>query len=396
MTSLIDLENRYGAHCYSSFPIVFTKGKGVHLWDTNGKKYLDMMSAYSAVSFGHSNPKLIKALHEQAKELALVSRAFYTDKLPIFLEKTCKLFKFDKALPMNSGAEAVETAVKAARKWAYEVKKVPKDKAEIIVCTGNFHGRTTTIVSFSSEPLYSNHFGPLTPGFKIIPYGDAAALQKAITKNTAAFIVEPIQGEGGIKIPPKGYLKKCAEICKKNNVLFFVDEIQTGLGRTGKLLACHHDNVQPDGVMLGKALGGGLLPVSMFLASKEVMKMFTPGTHGSTFGGNALSSAVGLCALELLADKKLLDNVIKLGEYFLAELKKIKSPYIKEVRGKGLLLGIEVDPKKVEGKKICAELLKRGLVTKETHETVLRLGPPLIITKAQIDSALKIIRDVFK
>ena len=360
------------------------------------KKYLDMMSAYSAVSFGHSNPKLIKALHEQAKELALVSRAFYTDKLPIFLEKTCKLFKFDKALPMNSGAEAVETAVKAARKWAYEVKKVPKDKAEIIVCTGNFHGRTTTIVSFSSEPLYSNHFGPLTPGFKIIPYGDAAALQKAITKNTAAFIVEPIQGEGGIKIPPKGYLKKCAEICKKNNVLFFVDEIQTGLGRTGKLLACHHDNVQPDGVMLGKALGGGLLPVSMFLASKEVMKMFTPGTHGSTFGGNALSSAVGLCALELLADKKLLDNVIKLGEYFLAELKKIKSPYIKEVRGKGLLLGIEVDPKKVEGKKICAELLKRGLVTKETHETVLRLAPPLIITKAQIDSALKIIRDVFK
>lgn len=395
MDPVIELDHRYGAQNYTPYPIVFTKGEGVYLWDTDGKKYIDMMSAYSAVSFGHCHPTLVAAMCEQAKRLTLVSRAFYNDKMPLFLQKACDVFQFDGAVPMNSGAEAVETAIKAARKWAYEIKNVEEDQAEIIVCSGNFHGRTTTIISFSSEPLYKKNFGPLTPGFRMIPYGDSEALQKAITKNTAAFLVEAIQGEGGIVVPPQGYLKECAKVCSKHNVLLLIDEIQTGFGRTGKLLACHHEEVKPDGIMLGKALGGGLLPVSLFLANRAVMDVFTSGTHGSTFGGNALSSAVGICSLQLLTEGKLVENALDLGAYFLAELKKIKSSYIKDVRGKGLLIGVEVDAQKIQAKKLCQQLMVGGVVTKETHETVIRFAPPLIITKEQIDSALKVIKAIF-
>lgn len=396
MSSMIELDKRYGAQNYVPYPIVFTRGEGVYLWDENGKRYFDMMSAYSAVSHGHSHPKLVEALYKQAKQLSNVSRALQNDKMPLFLQKACEMFHFDKALPMNSGSEAVETAIKAARKWGYEVKKIPENQAEIIVCSGNFHGRTTTIVSFTSEPLYQKNFGPFTPGFKIIPFGDAEALEKAITKNTAAFLVEPIQGEGGVKVPPDGYLKRCAEICRQNKVLLLVDEIQTGMGRTGKLLASYHEGVQPDGLMLGKAIGGGLLPVSLFLANKEVMDVFSYGTHGSTFGGNALSSAVAICALQVLIEEKLTENAAAMGTYFKEELKKIDSPYIKEVRGKGLMIGLEIDTQKVEAKKLCKELLENGLVCKETHDTVIRLAPPLVITKEQIDEALGILRKVLQ
>lgn len=396
MESMLELDQQFGAQNYIPYPVVFARGEGIYLWDVDGKRYIDMMSAYSAVNHGHSHPKIVKALHEQAKKLAIVSRAFQNETMPLFLQKACALFGFDKALPMNSGSEAVETAIKAARKWAYEIKKVPEHLAEIIVCEGNFHGRTTTIVSFSSEPLYKKNFGPYTPGFKIIPYGDAKALENAITKNTAAFLLEPIQGEGGVKVPPNGYLKKCEEICRRNNVLLLVDEIQTGMGRTGKLLASDHEDVRPDGVMLGKSIGGGLLPVSLFLARKEVMDVFSYGTHGSTFGGNALSSAVGIAAMDVLKEEKLTENAAAVGEYFLNELKKIKSPYIKEVRGKGLMIGIEIDTQKIEAKKICKKLLEKGLVSKETHDIVIRLAPPLLITKDQVDEALAIIRSVFE
>ena len=394
MSTFLELDRQYSANNYTPYPIVFSRGEGVYLWDVDGKRYIDMMSAYSAVNHGHSHPKLVNALYEQAKKLAIVSRAYENDTMPRFLQKACEFFNFDKALPMNTGSEAVETAIKAARKWAYEIKKVPENQAEIIVCEGNFHGRTTTIVSFSSEPLYKHNFGPFTPGFKIIPYGDADALEKAITKNTAAFLFEPIQGEGGVKVPPDGYLKKCAEICRRHQVLFLADEIQTGMGRTGKLLACYHEGVQPDGVMLGKAIGGGLLPVSLFLARKDVMDVFTTGTHGSTFGGNALSSAVGIAALDVLSEEKLVENAVVMGEYFLSELKKIVSPYVKEVRGKGLMIGIEIDTSKIEAKTICKRLLEKGVVSKETHDVVIRLAPPLVITKAQLDEALSILRTV--
>lgn len=388
MNPIIELENKYCAHNYLPLPVVLVKGKGVYLWDRKGKKYIDMMSAYSAVSFGHCNPKLIATLHKQAQQLDVISRAFYGDKLGIFVEKLCKLTKQDKALPMNSGAEAVETAIKAARKWAYTVKKVPQDQAEIIVCENNFHGRTTTIVSMSTEPQYKFGFGPLTPGFKFIPFDDAEALAKAITPNTAAFLVEPIQGEGGVKVPAAGYLKKCEEICRKNNVLLICDEIQTGLGRTGKLLASVHEKVKPDGLILGKALGGGMLPVSVFLAKNEVMNVFTPGDHGSTFGGNALAAAVGLAALNILTQEKLVQRAATMGRYMMRELRKIKNPLIKEIRGKGLMIGVEIDAK-VSAREICLALMQQGVLTKDTHATVLRLMPPLIINKKQIDFVVK-------
>jgi len=392
MQASIELEKKFGAHNYNPLPIVLTRGEGVYVWDLEGKRYLDMMSAYSAISHGHCHPRLVATLTAQAKQLAVPSRAFYSDKLGPFLQKLCQITGMEKALAMNSGAEAVETAIKAARKWAYTVKGVAADQAEIIVCDGNFHGRTTTIVSMSSEPQYKSGFGPLTPGFRIIPYGDAEALQAAITPNTAAFLVEPIQGEAGIVIPPAGFLQKCAEICRKNNVLFIADEIQTGLGRTGKLLACEHEGVKPDALILGKALGGGLLPVSAFLTKNEVMDVFTPGDHGSTFGGNPLAASVGLEALNVLLEESLVERSAALGAYLLEQLKTIKSPLISEVRGKGLFIGLVIDPSKAPARSICLKLLEQGVISKETHETVVRLAPPLVITKEQIDDAVEKIK----
>lgn len=391
----IELEKQFGASNYEPLPVVLTKGKGVYVWDDKGKKYLDMMSAYSAVSHGHCHPKLVKALQEQAETLTIVSRAYYTDKLGPFLKQICQLTGFDKALPMNTGAEGVETAIKAARKWAYTVKGVPQDKAEIIVCAGNFHGRTTTIVGMSTEPQYKEGFGPFTPGFKIIPFGDAGKLEQAITSHTAAFLVEPIQGEGGIIVPPMGYLKRCAEICKQHNVLLICDEIQTGLGRTGKLLACHHEGIQPDGIILGKALGGGLIPVSLFLTHKEVMNVFTPGDHGSTFGGNPLAASVAYAALNVLIEDKLIEHAASIGQYFLQQIKTIQSPHIQEVRGKGLLIGVEIAPG-YSARAICLKLMKHGVLSKETHKTVIRFAPPLMITKEQVNLVVEALKAVFR
>ncbi len=392
-SSFIDCERVYGAHNYEPLPVVLARGEGVTVWDEAGKPYLDMMSAYSAVSHGHCHPKLVAALQAQAAQLNIVSRAFYTNKLGAFLQKACELTGFEQALPMNTGAEAVETAMKAARKWAYTVKGVKQDQAEMIACAGNFHGRTIAIVGMSTEPQYKAGFGPFPPGLKVVPYGDVEALKKAITANTAAFLVEPIQGEGGIIVPPAGYLAACAKLCKENKVLMICDEIQTGLGRTGKLLACQHEAVQPDAIVLGKALGGGILPVSLFLTRKEVMNVFTPGDHGSTFGGNPLAAAVGLAALTVLQDEKLIERAHSQGEYFQTQLKKLHSPLIKEVRGRGLLIGVEINAN-YPAKKICMKLLNRGILTKETHSTVIRLAPPLIITTEQIDIVVNALQDV--
>lgn len=392
-SQFIECEQLYGAHNYNPLPVVLVRGKGVYLWDENGKQYLDMMSAYSAVSHGHCHPKLVAALKAQAETLCIVSRAFYTNKLGPFLKRICELTGYDNALPMNTGAEAVETALKAARKWAYFKKGVPDDQAEIIVCKGNFHGRTTTIVGFSTEPQYKKGFGPFPPGFKIIPYGEAEALEEAIGPQTAAFLVEPIKGEGGIIIPPEGYLKACAEICKKHNVLMICDEIQTGLGRTGKFLACEHEQVTPDAIVLGKALGGGLLPVSLFLTRREVMDVFTPGDHGSTFGGNALAATVGLAAIDVLLEEGLITRAEKLGNYFLDKLKAIQSPLIRDVRGKGLLIGLEIQ-QGYSAHDICLKLLEKGILTKETHQTIIRFAPPLVITEKQIDQAVDVIKEV--
>lgn len=394
MHSYIELENAYCAHNYEPLPVVLTRGDGVYVWDDTGNRYIDMMSAYSAVSLGHCHPEIVKALSAQASTLAVVSRAFYTDKLGAFLKKACELTGQDRALPMNSGAEAVETALKAARKWAYKIKKVPENQAEIIVCDGNFHGRTIAIVAMSAEAQYKEGFGPFPVGFKIIPYGDVAALEKAITSNTAAFLVEPIQGEAGIVVPPEGYLKKCEEICRKNNVLLICDEVQTGLCRTGKLLASEHEKVKPDGLILGKALGGGLLPVSLFLSRKEVMDVFTPGDHGSTFGGNPLSAAVGTAALNVMVKEKLAEKAAEMGQYLLTTLKKIQSPLIEEVRGKGLLIGLVMNPRYYSAREICLRLLEEGVLTKETHHTVIRLAPPLIINKEQMDHVIHVITSV--
>ncbi len=390
----IDRESLYGANNYHPLPIVLMRGEGVYVWDDAGNRYIDMMSAYSAVSHGHCHPRIVKAVAEQATKLNIVSRAFYTDKLGPFLEKICKLTGFEKALPMNTGAEAVETALKAARKWAYKVKGVPADKAEIIACNNNFHGRTIAIVAMSTEKGYRDGFGPFPPGYKTVPFGDADALEKAITPNTAAFLVEPIQGEGGIVVPPAGYLKRVAEICKKHNVLLICDEIQTGLGRTGKLLASEHDGITPDAVCLGKALGGGLFPVSLFLTKKEVMDVFTPGDHGSTFGGNPLASVVAITALNILVEEDLSNRAAKMGEYFMQQLRTIESPLIKDVRGRGLLIGLEID-KSYPARDICLKLLKHGLLTKETHETVIRFAPPLIITEEQVDVAITALKQIF-
>ena len=394
MNKYIDLESRYCAHNYHPLPVVLTHGEGVYVWDDAGKKYLDMMSAYSAVSHGHANPRLVQLVRDQVGTLNIVSRAFYTDKLGPFLAKACELTGQDMGLPMNTGAEAVETAIKAARKWAYTVKGVAKDKAEIIACSGNFHGRTTTIIAMSDEPQYREGFGPFPAGFRIVEYGSVDALEAAINENTAAFLVEPIQGEGGIVVPPQGYLQAAAELCRKHNVLLIADEIQTGLGRTGKLLACEHEGVQPDGLILGKALGGGIFPVSMFLARKEVMDVFRPGDHGSTFGGNPLGSAIGLEALKLLVEERLPERSAELGDYLIAGLHKIDSPLIRDIRGRGLFVGVEIDPSLGSARAVCEALMARGLLSKETHETVVRLAPPLVIEKQEIDWALQQIREV--
>ncbi len=394
MSARIDLEAQYCAHNYHPLPVVLTRGEGVYVWDEDGKKYLDMMSAYSAVSHGHANPRLVKLVQQQVATLNIVSRAFHSDRLGPFLERACELTGLDMALPMNTGAEAVETAIKAARKWAYTVKGVAEDRAEIIACTGNFHGRTIAIVAMSDEAQYRRGFGPFPPGFRLVQYGDIDALETAINANTAAFIVEPIQGEGGIVMPPEGYLKAAAELCRKHNVLLIADEIQTGLGRTGKLLAVEHENVVPDGLILGKALGGGILPVSMFLAKREVMSVFQPGDHGSTFGGNPLGAAVGLEALNILVEEKLAERSAEMGAYLKQKLEAIDSPLVSEVRGKGLFIGIEIDPEKGSARAICEALMERGLLSKETHATVVRLAPPLVISRAEIDWAVTQIQEV--
>jgi len=399
MNPSIALENRYSARNYDPLPVVLQRGQGVWLWDTEGKRYLDMMSAYSAVSFGHGHPVLLAALTDQAQRLAVTSRAYHTDQLGPFLQLLCELTGQPRALPMNTGAEAVETALKAARKWAYKVKGVTEGRADIIVCKGNFAGRTTTIVGFSSEPQYRDGFGPFAPGFVTVPYGDAAALEAAITPHTAAFLVEPIQGEAGIIVPPDGYLAKCREICSRRNVLLICDEVQTGLARTGRLLACQHEGVQPDGLILGKALGGGLLPASAFLAREDVMAVFQPGDHGSTFGGNPLACAVGHAALELLRDGTLAAHAETMGKHLLKGLRAIRHPAIRDpmrdIRGKGLLIGLELDPAIVSARTFCEQLMRCGILSKDTHGTVVRFAPPLVITQADIDAALDIIRAVF-
>jgi len=394
MTSRIELEEQYCAHNYHPLPVVLNRGEGVYVWDDEGNKYLDMMSAYSAVSHGHCNPRLVKIVREQAGRLNIVSRAFHSDKLGPFLKRACELTGQDMALPMNTGSEAVETALKAARKWAYQVKGVAPDQAEIIACSGNFHGRTIAIVAMSDEQQYQDGFGPFPGGFRIVEYGDAQALDDLITENTAAFLVEPIQGEGGIVMPPQGYLRACQEICRKHNVLLIADEIQTGLGRTGRLLACQHENVVPDGLILGKALGGGIMPVSMFLAKREVMSVFAPGDHGSTFGGNPLAAAIGLEALNILVEEELAATSAEMGERLLRQLRALDSPLIRDVRGRGLFVGIEIDPALGSAREICESLMSRGLLSKETHETVVRLAPPLIITREQIDWAVEQIATV--
>jgi ornithine--oxo-acid transaminase len=394
MHPIIELEDRYCARNYHPLPVVLVRGEGPYVWDDQGKRYLDMMSAYSAVSHGHAHPRIVAALIAQARSLNIVSRAFHSDRLGAFLERACTLTGQDMALPMNTGAEAVETALKAARKWAWKVKGVPDGRAEIIACEGNFHGRTIAICGLSTEPQYRAGFGPFPPGLHTVRYGDAAALEAAITPHTAAFLVEPVQGEGGIVIPPAGYLARCAEICRRHNVMLIADEIQTGLGRTGKLLACEHDGVTPDGLILGKSLGGGILPVSMFLARRELMEVFRPGDHGSTFGGNPLAAAVGLEALNVLEDENLVAQSAEKGAWLLAELQRINSPLIREVRGRGLFIGLEIEPSRARARTVVERLMARGLLSKETHETVVRFAPPLAIPRELLEWAAEQVGEV--
>jgi ornithine--oxo-acid transaminase len=390
---LIAIEDQFGAHNYHPLDIVIAKAEGVWVEDVEGNRYMDFLAAYSAVNQGHCHPRILKAMKKQAAKVTLTSRAFRNDQLPLFCKELCELTGFPKVLPMNSGAEAVETAIKAARKWGEKVKGIKKDQAEIIVCADNFHGRTTTIVGFSTEEQYKDGFGPFTPGFKIVPYGDAKALEAAMTPNTAAFIVEPIQGESGIKVPAEGFLKKAEAVCRKHNALFICDEIQSGLGRTGKLFAFQWEDVCPDGVIVGKALSGGFYPVSAFLSSEEVMGVFHPGDHGSTFGGNPLGMAVARESLKVLVEEKLVENSAKLGPWFIEELQKIKSPSIKLVRGRGLWVGVVLDRK---ARPYCEALMQEGMLCKETHENVIRLAPPLVITKKELRMALRRIEKVFK
>ncbi|KKE79907.1 ornithine--oxo-acid transaminase [Bacilli bacterium] len=388
---IIQQTEKYGANNYHPLPIVVSEAEGVWVKDPEGKKYLDMLSAYSAVNQGHRHPKIVGALKRQADKVTLTSRAFHNDQLGPWYEVVSRLTKKDLVLPMNTGVEAVETAIKAARRWAYEVKGVTDGKAEIIACEGNFHGRTMTAVSLSSEDEYKRGFGPMLPGIKLIPYGNIESLKESITENTAAFLLEPIQGEAGIRIPPDGFLREAYEICKERNVLFIADEIQAGLGRTGKWFACDWENVQPDMYILGKALGGGVFPISCVAANKDILGVFNPGSHGSTFGGNPLACAVSIAALEVIKEENLVDQSLKLGDYFKDKLKQIKNPIIREVRGKGLFIGIELTE---SARKYCEALKEEGLLCKETHEFVIRLAPPLIIKKEELDLAIDKIKKV--
>jgi ornithine--oxo-acid transaminase len=390
------VEDLYGAHNYHPLDIVITKGKGIWVWDVEGDKYLDFLSAYSAVNHGHCHPRIIKAFETQARKLTLTSRAFRNDQWPLLAKELCELTGYEMALPMNSGAEAMETAIKTARKWAYQKKGIPQDRAEIIACSDNFHGRTITLVSMSTEPVYRKDFGPFTPGFVIVRYGDPEALETAINPNTAAFIVEPIQAEAGINIPPEGYLKKAKEICEKHNILFIADEIQTGLGRTGKLFACDHEGVKPDILVIGKSLGGGCYAISAVLSPRTILGLFKPREHGSTFGANPLACAAAREALNVLVDEEMVENAAEQGEYFLDKLKTLKSRHIMEVRGKGLLIGIELEPEAGGARRFCEGLKEEGLLCKETHEHVIRFAPPLIIKQKDLSWAFKRIQQVFK
>jgi ornithine--oxo-acid transaminase len=384
----IEVEARYCAHNYEPIPVVLARGEGAYLWDTSGRRYIDMMSAYSAASHGHAHPRIVAALEAQARRVAVPSRAYYNDRLGPFLAELCRLTGLDAALPMNTGAEAVETAIKAARRWGYRVKGVAKDRAEIIVADGNFHGRTTTIISFSSESDYRDGFGPFTPGFRSVPFGDLGAIERAITPDTVAVLMEPIQGEAGIIVPPAGWLAGLRRVCNAHNVLMILDEVQSGLGRTGAWFAFEHENARPDGLILGKALGGGVLPVSAFVAVREVMDMFTPGSHGSTFGGNPLAAAVGLEALRILREEGLVERSRVRGAHMIKRLRAIDSPVLTDVRGRGLWAAAEINPHFSTGREACERLMAKGVLSKETHGAVVRFAPPLVITREALDLAL--------
>jgi len=391
----IKLEDELGAHNYKPLNVVLNKGEGIWVWDVEGKKYLDCLSAYSAVNQGHCHPAILKTMQAQAAKLTLTSRAFRNDQLGLFYQEICSLTNSHKVLPMNSGAEAVETVIKTVRKWGYKVKGVPKDQAEIIVCADNFHGRTITIVGFSTDENSRGGFGPFTPGFKIIPFGDADALEAAITPNTVAFLVEPTQGEAGVIIPPRGYLQAAREICSRHNVVLVLDEIQTGLGRTGKMLAEEHEGIEADLTLVGKALSGGYYPVSAVLSNKEVMDVLQPGEHGSTFGGNPLACAVARTALRVLAEENLVENAAQMGTYFLEALRQINNSQIKEIRGRGLMLAVEFDPAAGGARQYCEQLQQAGILCKETHDHTIRFAPPLVITREDIDWAVGKISAVF-
>lgn len=392
-TQIIELTEKYGANNYHPLPVVLSKGEGVWVEDPEGNRYMDMLSAYSAVNQGHRHPRIVQALIDQANKITLTSRAFHNDQLGPWYEKVAKLTKKEMVLPMNTGAEAVETAVKAARRWAYDVKGVPADQAEIIVCEDNFHGRTMTAVSMSSNPEYKRGFGPMLPGIKVIPFGDVEALKQAITPHTAAFIFEPIQGEAGINIPPEGFLKAAYDVCKQHNVLYIADEIQSGLGRSGKMFACDWEDVEPDMYILGKALGGGVFPISCVAANRDILGVFNPGSHGSTFGGNPLACAVSIAALDVIVEEKLPERSFELGQYFQEKLREINHPDIKEVRGRGLFIGVELH---VPARPYCEKLQQEGLLCKETHDTVIRFAPPLVITKEELDWAIGKVKKVFE
>lgn len=384
----IDIENKYGAHNYKPLDVVLQKGEGVWVFDEEGNRYLDCLSAYSALNQGHVHPRILEAMIEQAKKLTLTSRAFYNDQLPLLYKELCELTGYEMAIAMNSGAEAVETALKIVRKWAYQVKGIPENQAEIIVADGNFHGRTIAIISFSTEELYKKDFGPYSPGFKNVPYDDITAIEKAMTKNTAGILIEPIQGEGGVIIPKKGYLAKISEICRKNNILMMADEIQTGLGRTGKLFACDHENIKPDVMIIGKALSAGFYPVSAVLTDNHILGLFTPGEHGSTFGGNPLGAAIARTSLKVLVEEGLIENAEKMGSYFYERLCEIPQKIIKEIRASGLLIGVEIKEEYGNARKYCEALRKEGILAKETHESTIRFAPPLIIDRDTIDWAI--------
>jgi ornithine--oxo-acid transaminase len=392
----IQLEEEFGAHNYKPLDVVLTRGQGLWVWDVEGNRYMDCLSAYSAVNQGHCHPKIMQTMIKQAQKLTLTSRAFRNDQLGLLYKELCELTHSHKVLPMNSGAEAVETVIKAVRKWGYKVKGVPHDKAEIIVCENNFHGRTIAIIGFSTENQYRDGFGPYPQGFKIVPFGNAAAIEQAITPHTVGVLLEPIQGEAGVIIPPFGFLKDVKAICEKNDIVLILDEIQTGLGRTGKLLAEEHEDIEADVTLIGKALSGGFYPISAVLSNKEVLGVFMPGDHGSTFGGNPLACAVARTALKVLVDENMIENSRVMGEYFLSQLKTIQSPFIKEIRGKGLLIGVELLPKAGGARRFCEDLKTKGLLCKETHENVIRFAPPLVITKEEIDWAMDRIESILR